>query len=229
MAAQAMHVLETRQLLIGYAGRALCAPIDLSVSPGNAVFVVGVNGAGKSTFLRTCLGLHPPIDGYVRLMGKNPNPASPSQRTAVARDLGEEAFFPALSVREHLSMVCFGHGVDEGPILDPLLSALGLDAVSDAIPDRLSSGQRRRLALAAVLVRPRRLLVLDEPEQRLDMSARAVLAERLLLEREAGCGLLIASHDPALVATCASTVLLLGKENHVLSADQGAEALKEGG
>ncbi|MEK8105839.1 ATP-binding cassette domain-containing protein [Micromonospora sp. M12] len=61
-----------------------------------------------------------------------------------------------------------------------MLAELGLEPARDQLPVTLSSGQRRRLALASCFVRPRRVLILDEPEQRLDVRGRQWLAERLL-------------------------------------------------
>ena len=86
-------------------------------------------------------------------------------------------------------MVCFGHGVVEADeVVSDLLEDLELRRLAQHLPEELSSGQRRRLALASVLARPRRLLVLDEPEQRLDRVTRLLLADRLVEEREAGGG-----------------------------------------
>ena len=87
-----------------------------------------------------------------------------------------------------------------------LLAEVGLTAQWAQLPGTLSSGQKRRLALASAFVRPRRLLVLDEPEARLDQPGLAWLAERLLREKEAGLGILLASHDPDLVAAVADRV-----------------------
>ena len=79
----------------------------------------------------------------------------------------------------------------------------------DASPFALSSGQRRRALLAAALIRPFELLVLDEPEQRLDALMRARLADRLVAAREAGAGLLIATHDASLAEAVGTTVLTI--------------------
>jgi ATPase subunit of ABC transporter with duplicated ATPase domains len=73
----------------------------------------------------------------------------------------------------------------------------------------LSSGQRRRLALATALVRPRKLLVLDEPEARLDTAGVLWLAERLVEEKKAGTSILFASHDTALVDAVADETVAL--------------------
>jgi hypothetical protein len=91
--------------------------------------------------------------------------------------MGDDAFFPALTVREHLQLTAYGHGVAEpDERVEGLLAEFGLTGRADALPSALSSGQRRRLVLAAALARPRSLLVLDEPEQRLDAGMRRRLA-----------------------------------------------------
>src|SRR5690606_35093255 len=74
----------------------------------------------------------------------------------------------------------------------------------------LSSGQRRRLALATAFVRPRKLLVLDEPEQRLDVDGVHWLANRLVAERQEGLAVIFASHEPHLVETVATRIVNLG-------------------
>ena len=82
--------------------------------------------------------------------------------------------------------------------------------MADQLPATLSSGERRRLALASCLVRPRRMLILDEPEQRLDQAGRRWLVERLRGEKAAGCAVLFASHDEEVVDGVADVVLRLG-------------------
>ncbi len=89
------------------------------------------------------------------------------------------------------------------------VDAFGLTERVDSLPSALSSGQRRRLALAAAFVRPARLLVLDEPERRLDAGMRTRLAARLAQRRDAGAAVLFASHDPALVDALADEVLVV--------------------
>ena len=92
-----------------------------------------------------------------------------------------------------------------------MLEALSLEPARDQLPLTLSSGQRRRLALASCFVRPRRLLVLDEPEQRLDAAGKDWLARRLLREKADGVAVLMASHDPELVEATADVRLPIGE------------------
>ena len=216
-------------LAVGYGSHPVCAPATFTLSPGEALALVGVNGAGKSTLLRTCCGLLPPLGGEVSVLGRRPDPRSGAFRAAVACDLGEESFFPTLTVDEHLALVCYGHAVPEpAEVVEALLEELDLAALADALPEQLSSGQRRRLALASVLARPRSLLVLDEPEQRLDHVTRRALAERLQEEREAGGAVLLVTHDPELVADAATRVLLVGRDTRLLSVADGVRAVTEG-
>ncbi|GAA1828747.1 hypothetical protein GCM10009682_54680 [Luedemannella flava] len=110
---------------------------------------------------------------------------------------------------EHLELLAFAHGGTGSPVGD-VLTELGLDGARDQLPVTLSSGQRRRLALASCFVRPRRVLILDEPEQRLDVRGRAWLAERLRDERDAGTTVLLASHDTELVDAVADMRIEIG-------------------
>ena len=92
------------------------------------------------------------------------------------------------------------------------------------LPGTLSSGQRRRLALATAFVRPRKLLILDEPEQRLDVEGIEWLAARLKAERERGLAIVMASHEPHLVETVATRTVRLTGGNRATVPD--AEAIE---
>ena len=114
---------------------------------------------------------------------------------------------------EHLDLFARAHGVPEAEALvDDVLQEVRLVGQSAQLPGTLSSGQKRRLALASAFVRPRRLLVLDEPEARLDQAGLVWLTERLLREKADGLGILLASHDPALVEAVADRVLDLDEQ-----------------
>ncbi|GAA1859326.1 hypothetical protein GCM10009687_28060 [Asanoa iriomotensis] len=110
---------------------------------------------------------------------------------------------------EHLALLAYAHG-DGGDPVEEVLTELGLAPARDQLPITLSSGQRRRLALASCLVRPRRVLILDEPEQRLDVDGRAWLTDRLRREKAAGTAVLMASHDAELVDAVADVRIGIG-------------------
>jgi ABC-2 type transport system ATP-binding protein len=223
-------LLSAESLLVGHGDVPACAPVTFTLDPGTALALVGPNGAGKSTLLQTLVGLLPPLEGTVRFDGREVDERQAAFRRDVAQVLDDDAFFPSLTAREHLVLTARGHGVEAADdVVEVELAAFGLTDRADALPRNLSSGQRRRLALAAAFVRPARLLVLDEPERRLDTAMRDVLAERLASARDAGQAVLFASHDAAVVATVArSAVLLDDVESVVLTAERAAAAMTSG-
>jgi ABC-type multidrug transport system ATPase subunit len=197
----------------GHGGVPACAPVTVQLSPGRALALVGPNGAGKSTLLQTLVGLLEPLAGAVFFEGRPVDERQASFRRDVATVLDDDAFFPSLTGREHLRLVAAGHGVaDVEDVVTRELASFGLVDRADVLPSALSSGQRRRLALAAAFVRPARLMVLDEPERRLDADMRRTVADRLAHEKQSGLAVLFASHDATFVQTVAGDALLLGDD-----------------
>lgn len=220
-------VVRAQDLLVGYGGAPVCAPATFTLQPGKALALVGANGSGKSTVLRAVIGLLEPGGGTLTVLGQPVDERSAEFRAAVSSVLDDDAYFPSLSVAEHLYLVARGHGVtDAWDRVDELLDEFGLTAHARALPVSLSSGQRRRLLLAAGFARPRSLLVLDEPEQRLDRRMLAALTQRLLDEKAAGGAVLMASHDPELVRAVADRALHLDDEtNELLSPAAAADRI----
>jgi ABC-2 type transport system ATP-binding protein len=202
--------LEVRDLTRRFGNLIVFQGITFTVQPGAAAVVLGPNGAGKTTLLRCVVGADRPDGGEVRLDGRRFDETEPWVRAAVATALDDIDFFPDLSVAEHLELLAYAYGSDGDPVGDVLVE-LGIDDARDQLPATLSSGQRRRLALASCFVRPRRLVVLDEPEQRLDTRGRAWLADRLAREKAAGTAVLLASHDPELIEAVADVWVEIGR------------------
>jgi len=180
--------------------------VSFSVAAGQIAVIAGPNGSGKTTLLRCVVGADRPDEGEILIEGRRSDETHPAQRAAVAAALDDIDFFPDLSVVEHLELMAYAHGAEAG-IVAEVVAELGLDRVRDQLPGALSSGQRRRLALASCLVRPRRLLILDEPEQRLDAAGRQWLADRLRREKAAGTAVVMASHNAELTAAVADEVI----------------------
>lgn len=210
-------VLAAKRLRVGYGDVAVCAPVDVEIRPGEIVAVIGPNGSGKSTLLRALLGLLEPLGGTVTAFGRVVDERERDFRARVAGVLDDDAYFPGLTVREHLVLTARGHGVPgAGAVVDELLTRFGLDGHADALPTALSSGQRRRLLLAAGFARPREVLVLDEPEQRLDPGMRADVARMLTEEAAAGVAVILATHDEELLRATGARGLLIGDDTCVL-------------
>lgn len=205
------HLLQLTGVSRSYGDRIALHPTDLAVAPGQCVAVLGVNGSGKSTLLRIAAGRDRPSQGQVRYAGRAMTEDDLVARTEIAVVGDLASAYPDLTVREHLQLVAVAHGAgrDAAGRVDRALHECRLDDHGDALPGSLSSGQLQALQLAAVLVRPRRLLILDEPEQRLDPGARRWLAGLLAGEKAAGAALLLATHHTELAAAVADHALVL--------------------
>jgi ABC-2 type transport system ATP-binding protein len=204
-------VLKVSGLRRAFGKNTIFSGFNLEVRTGEAVALTGRNGSGKSTLLRCLVGADRPDDGSVEVLGTRMAETSPEIRRNVATVIDDLDFFPDLSVVEHLDLLARAHGQeDPDDLVDEVLEEVQLVPQSGQLPGTLSSGQRRRLALATAFVRPRRLLIMDEPEQRLDTEGVNWLAGRLKAERAAGLAIVFASHEPALVETVATRVVELG-------------------
>jgi ABC-type multidrug transport system ATPase subunit len=186
-------------------------PIDLTVAAGQCIAFLGVNGSGKSTLLRIAAGRDTPSGGQVHYDGRPLREDDLVARTEIAAVGDPASVYPDLTVAEHLLMVAIAHGGGERSpgLVDGALAECRLSDHANALPGWLSSGQRQALQLAAVLVRPRRLLILDEPEQRLDPRARLWLAEVLARELARGTALLLATHHVELAEAVADEAIVL--------------------
>jgi ABC-2 type transport system ATP-binding protein len=205
------RLLQVRGVTKGYGPVPLFRGVSFDVPAGSATALVGPNGTGKSTLLRCVLGTERFDAGVASLDGEPVDERDPAVRASVAAAVEELSAFAELSVMEHLDLLACAHDVDRpSAAVDAVLDETGLTAVAHQLPVTLSSGQRQRLALASCLVRPHRVLMLDEPEQSLDTDGRAWLAERLRRETHDGVAVLFACHDGALIESVADDVVRLG-------------------
>ncbi|MFI7068940.1 heme ABC exporter ATP-binding protein CcmA [Micromonospora sediminicola] len=204
-----MDLLSVRGLTRRFGQLVVLEDVSFDLAAGRLAVVVGPNGSGKTTLLRCVVGADRPDAGEVLVNGRRCYETDPEMRALLAAALDDIDFFPDLSVSEHLELVAYAHG-GSGRAVAEVITELGLDRARDQLPSTLSSGQRRRLALASCFVRPRRLLVLDEPEQRLDARGREWLADRLLRGKAEGTAVLMATHDAELAATVADDRLEIG-------------------
>lgn len=203
-------VLEVTDLSRTFGKHKILDAVSLTVPKGSITVLVGPNGSGKSTLLRCIVGADKADSGSAKLLGQPIDERSMHTRAFLAAVLDDLDFFPDLSVVEHLDLFAKAFEVpDAEALVDDVLNEVGLIDQSGQLPGTLSSGQRRRLALAGALVRPFKLLILDEPEQRLDAAGLAWLGERLRTAREEGAAVLMATHAPSLGEGLADNVVRL--------------------
>jgi ABC-2 type transport system ATP-binding protein len=198
--------VEVRDLHAGYGSTPVLTGVALTVPAGGGVCVTGENGIGKSTLLRCVAGLQRPDRGEIRVFGGAPG-STPDFWRAVVTTVEPPTWYPGLTTREHAELVCRAHGQDPAAAgIEEALERFGLAGHADAIPPSLSSGQKQRLTLALTLLRPSSLLILDEPEQRLDSAGRALVAELLTDYLKNGGSVLMASHDDEFAAASGTEI-----------------------
>jgi ABC-type multidrug transport system ATPase subunit len=199
--------IEVRDLSVSYGSTPVLVDVQMTVPVGAGVCVTGENGIGKSTLLRCVASLQRPDAGEIEIFGGPPG-STPEFWRAVVTTVEPPTWYPGLTTREHAELVCRAHGLDPADAgLDESLERFGIAGHADALPPSLSSGQKQRLTLALALLRPSRLLILDEPEQRLDREGRALVAGLLRDYLADGGTVLMASHDDAFAAGAGTTTV----------------------
>ncbi|MFH8407815.1 ABC transporter ATP-binding protein [Streptomyces sp. NPDC018019] len=220
-------LLQLRGVSRRYGDRQALHPIDLDLAAGRCTALFGHNGSGKSTLLRIACGRDAPSGGRARFAGRTVAEDDPEVRARVAVVGDSVACYPDLTVREHLELVTVAHAVEDAAAwIDQVLADRRLADHAHALPNSLSSGQLQSLLLAAALVRPRDLLVLDEPEQRLDPDARARLAALLVAEKEDGVAVLLATHQAELAEEVADHMIAL-EDGRVVEQGDPAQVLRK--
>lgn len=171
------------------------AGVDLDVGEGEIVLVQGPNGAGKSTLLRVCAGLLRLEAGSATVLGHDLTVDRASVRRSVGLLGHDTALYDDLTVAENLRFWARAARVDESAVPNAL-DRLGVaHRVHDVAVRHLSAGQRRRTALAAVVVRRPKLWLLDEPHAGLDQGGRDLIDQLVVDAAGAGATVMLASHE----------------------------------
>ena len=188
----------------------LLAPVSVEAASGTCLVLRGPNGSGKTTLLRILMGALPPTTGTATLGHVSADERDPSVRAAVAALVGAPATYRDLTLRDHLVLLDATWSGDADSCDDRVAAALtqlGVGDLGERFPHELSSGQTQLFRLALTLFRPSDVLVLDEPEQRLDTAKRELVAQIVAARRDAGTTVVLACHDPVVTERVADQVV----------------------
>ena len=206
-------LVRVRDLGVRRAERWIVRHVDLKVARGELVFLIGANGAGKSTCAKAALGLIDIDEGTVER-------ASDLEVGYVPQRLAVSPTLP-LSVRRLMKLT----GRFPAREIDAALAAVGLDRLGDPPVTTLSGGELQRLLLARALIHRPDLLVLDEPGQGVDVAGAEVLHELIEgIRRDLGCGVLLISHNLELAMRSGDDVVVLVPHEHDDPARAGGAA-----
>jgi ABC-2 type transport system ATP-binding protein len=203
--------------------------VDLSVRRGDFLALLGANGAGKTTVLKTIATLLLPDAGRVRVCGHDVTTHGRQVREAVGYVLADErSFHWRLSGRENLEFFAALHGIPAAAArarIRTLLDRLDLGAVAARGFGEYSTGMKQRLAIARALLGRPRVLVMDEPTRSVD-TAHATAVWRLVreeVEEAEGCVVLVTHHIQEALALCGRVAVLSGG---VIALDTSADRLQ---
>jgi len=217
-------MLITEDLLIGYGRKnteyaPLLPPINLHIAQGTICGLIGANGTGKTTLLRTIAGYLKPLGGIIKLGDKQLNNLIPSERAKnISVVLTDRIEDPFLKVRD---VVVMGRHPFTGflgklrqadePIIDESIHQTGISHLQHKRMAEISDGERQKVMIAKALAQDTPLILLDEPAAYLDYPSRMELMKLLQkLSRKHGKTILISSHDLEILVRKADHLWLLG-------------------
>ncbi|MCL1830851.1 MAG: ABC transporter ATP-binding protein [Oscillospiraceae bacterium] len=215
-------IYEIQQLNYRYpsSDRMILCDIDMSVSGGEILTILGKNGAGKSTLLMCMLRLLKPASGKIMLDGSNINDLSERD---IAKTVGyvPQIHIPSFpfSVLEFVMMgTASGLGFFEKPskrereISYQALEALGIDSLSDKPYTNISGGERQKATIARAIVSKPQVILFDEPTAHLDYGSQLLVLKTIKELSEKGFSIVITTHNP-------DHALLLGGQSALMSSE----------
>lgn len=213
---------------VGYGRLAVIDRLTLDIEPSHLVVLMGTNGSGKSTILRTMAGLLPPVLGSISVFDEEPG-MSPQRTAYLAQHPPTMATLP-LRARDVVAMGRFASlglwkrfNAHDRELVEKSMERMSVTSFADKPMHALSGGQQQRVHLAQILARDADLLLLDEPTAGLDAQGRLAVAHAIADERARGRAVVLATHDfsdadPAdSVLLLAHKVIAQGKPDEVLT------------
>lgn len=197
--------IDIKDLTLLRSGKKICEDINVTIRRGEVLGVVGRNGAGKTTFLRTLAGLHKEYTGSIMIDGKLQKPKELTLRSyLVMQDVNYQLFADSVYNECTLGL--------KGIYEDDVMSALGsldLSSYRDRHPNTLSGGQKQRLSLAVSLIMNKDICLLDEPTSGLDGQNMRRTADIIDMLRKKGKYIILVSHDTEFMNFCCDSFLTL--------------------
>lgn len=207
---QLIHVSKT------YNRRPALFDLTLEIEKGEFVLLMGPSGAGKSTLLRMLIAAEVPDEGQIFVQGKNVTKLRKSDIPFLRRKVGtvfqDFRLLPKKSVFENVALPLIVQGASSVDIrrkVTEALRAVGVDHKKDQLPTSLSAGEQQRVCIARAIVNGPIVLLADEPTGNLDPERTAEIIELFKLINARGTTVIVATHDPQVMAQINRRVIVL--------------------
>lgn len=202
--------VEIRGLVKWFGAHPALRGIDLRIAQGEILALFGPNGAGKSTLLRILAGLVRPTAGSVQVAGFDVGKHGDDVRRVIGVLAHGHQLYEALTGRENLLFAVTMLGLDRpAERVAEALAKVGLDGAAAARVRTFSSGMKRRLALAKLMLGEPKVMLLDEPFTNLDLQASKLLEEFLMTAKTTGATILLATHNLSIGYALADRMAIL--------------------
>ena len=219
-------MISLRNLRVSYDGREILHGINFDVQRGETLVILGGSGSGKSTMLRTLVGLEIPTSGEVWIQGKNFGAISNAERDDIRKRLGMSfqggALFGSMTVGENVALPLREHTKLEEPTVEIMvrlkLDQVGLSGFENFLPSQLSGGMKKRAAVARALAMDPEILFFDEPSAGLDPIIAAGIDQLILeLKKAFHMTIIVVTHEMASAFLIADRMVLINKGDLVAS------------
>ena len=210
-----------KKLKIGYKGKSIHPPLNLNLYEGELVCLIGQNGCGKSTLIRTMGGLQPPVGGQIEIMGVRIDKLKPKQRAGlISFVLTDRTASDNLTVRQTVEMGRLPYTNMFGTlkpadkeICDACMAETNITHLRDRRLGEISDGERQRTLIAKALAQTTPLILLDEPCAHLDLPNKiSVMCLLRKLAKNSRKSVLLSSHELDIALQVADKIWLMDKD-----------------
>lgn len=225
-------ILEARGLAIGYGRRVVGRDLDVALAPGEVLALLGPNGGGKTTLLKTLLGLLPPLAGTLCFAGRPAAAVGPRERARLIAYVPQvhAGTFPftvgevvMMGRSAHADLLSRPSDRDRAAVADAI-ARMGIAALTDRPYTAISGGERQLALIARALAQEPRAILLDEPTASLDFGNQGVVMREIGRLAAAGLGVIVSTHDPNHARRHADRALLI-RDGTCLAAGPSREVI----
>lgn len=212
--------LQANRLSVGYGSKIVSHDLSLAVEAGQVVVLLGPNGCGKTTLLKTLLGLLKPLSGKVMLDDRDVREMSVQERARHMAYVPQSmAMTFGFDVRQTVTMGRVAHrpwwqapGTNDAQVVDACLARFRLQNLADQAVHRISGGQRQLTLLARAMAQESNFVFLDEPTASLDFGNQGRVLGEMQRMAQKGMGVLFTTHDPNHAVRYADHAVLMSEQ-----------------
>lgn len=213
-------VIEIKDLKKSYGNNCVLNGFDMSLVEGENLVIMGKSGSGKSVMIKCLIGLEQPDSGSILVMGKDISQLNRDELDELRTEVGflfqGSALYDSMTVRENLEFPLrrhtkkFGYIKDTTPMVMEALKNVGLAHTINLMPEELSGGMKRRIALARTLILQPKIILYDEPTTGLDpITAKEILLLMETIQKKYNTSSIIITHDVDCARAISNRMILL--------------------